>query len=166
MKLCMSTSKKSGVRTRGNLPTRDQIQAIDDVTIAVTQAFCPEGHNLVWADNRNFMGFAGMKLSVTTEVTGTVNVTLSPIHGHHERHGGWDITDGTRCEVACPTCQTSLPVHEKPCECGDGKLRKIYLTPRLEDADMVLVCDVWGCHRSSVLDHFEMLSEYIEGDEE
>lgn len=162
----MSDTKKSGVRTRGSLPTRDQIHAIDDLTIAITQAFCPNGHNLVWEDNRNFMGFAGMKLSVSTEEWGTFNVTLSPIHGHHDRHGGWDLIDGTQCGIACPTCQTPLPVFEKACECGQGKLRKIYLTSKLDDADLVLVCDVWGCHRSRVLDRFELLSEYIEEDDE
>lgn len=162
----MSDTKKSGVQTRGNLPTLEQINAIDDVTIAITQAFCPNGHNMIWDDNRNFKGFAGMKLSVTTEATGTVNVTLSPIHGDHERHGGWDIMVGTHCEVACPTCQTSLPVFVEPCKCGQGQLRKVYLTTKLDDGDMVLVCDTWGCHRSGVFDRFELLSEYIEDDDE
>ncbi len=146
--------------SRERLATVDKVSVVDDLLIVMTQAFCHHGHPLVTPDNPRFDGFPGVRVRV--KALGAVqDVILSPIHGHHDRRGGEGLPDHVKCEVRCPTCSESLPVYND-CPCGVGQLRTIFLTPERADAHVAAICDVWGCHRSRVMDEFEILSEFVD----
>lgn len=140
------------------------IRALDDVVIQVTQAYCPNGHNLVNADKGTFEGAPGIWLKVSAGGK-TGEVVLSPYHGDHRRLGFTDFEDGTRVEIACPVCGVPLP-RLIPCSCGSGDMVALYLTPDLDEGHVVALCDVWGCHRSKVFDQAQLLSAYLEEGEE
>lgn len=157
---------KSGVRVRKPVPEVPQLTVDDGIVISVTQAFCAKGHPLIEPSNPTFDDQPGVRLRVAQDGGEPQDVTLSPIHGHHARYGGDDFIPGVACSVRCPTCDEELPVHEAECRCREGQLRLLYLTERLVRGDVAMVCDVWGCHRSRVVDRFELLSEWMEENDE
>ena len=138
------------------------IELVDDALVVVTQAYCHNGHRLVTTANPTFGGFPGVRVQVTTDQR-TEDVVLSPIHGHQQRQGGDGIAEGARCRVACPKCSEEFPEYA-PCVCGAGQLRSIFLTPDASESHVVAVCENWGCHKSRILDEFEILSEYVDAE--
>ncbi len=156
--------KKGAVEMRRPLPSKADSLAVGPagVTIVITQAFCPNGHNLVREGDALFDGFPGINLYVEfDEWQG--EVALSPIHGDHSRVGiPRTVPDGSRCVIRCPECEVELPVI-KPCGCEhDGQLVGLFLRADLSEGDMVGICNVLGCYRSRILDKFELLSEFVE----
>ena len=141
-------------------PSVDTVDFTGDALMVITQAYCQHGHPLINTENATFLDFPGVRLAVAG---GGVRdeVVLSPIHGHHARVGGDGFQDGTACEVCCPTCAAELPVYAA-CPCGRGKLHLLYLTPKLSESHVAAVCDVWGCHRSRIVDQSEILGEFVE----
>ena len=154
-------------RDQLKVPDSDKVQQsgrfelYDGVIIALSQAFCHNGHPLIDETNPRFLGYPGITVEVSANGNSEVLI-ISPVHGHHDRIGGNGISNGTQCEVACPQCHEALPTYEEACACGTGKLRVMHLTPALDKGDHVLVCDVWGCHRSRVVDRWELLSEFVD----
>ena len=147
-------------------PPESAIKQVDDVFIVVTQAFCPNGHNLVDPENESFDEYPGIRIKlVAGDDQG--EVFLSPFHGDASKRGRLDWENGTRLEVQCPTCDTPLPVLTKcKCESSDGRggeLVKLYLTPGLSDSHMVVVCNVWGCRHSRTIDNWHIISEFLDG---
>lgn len=137
------------------------VKVEDEVLIIVTQLFCPNGHNLVDQEDKRFDGYGGIRLLVSDGEREGI-VVLSPFHGDRRKEG-ITFPEGTKLHLMCPVCRVELPVLAN-CTCsGHGELRKLYLTPKLEDSHLVAVCDVWGCPRSRVIDENEILSEYVEG---
>lgn len=140
----------------------EERRTIDDVTIVLTQAFCPQGHNLIQPDNASFDGQPGIRLRIAfADQVG--EVTLSPIHGDHRK----EIqiarlpAPGVRLSVRCPVCDEELPLSGE-CASGDGgRLRMLFLTPRLDEGHAGLICDVWGCPYSKLVDEWELISEVI-----
>ncbi len=168
----MSSEQRSNtIRTKGALQVSSdsqiQLDAAGDpdgVTIIVTQAFCPKGHNLISEDNPKFSGHPGIKL-VISDGEHEGEVVLSPVHGDATKRsplGDWTPAPGTRMvSVRCPVCGTELDILGD-CVTGDGgKLRAIYLTSRLSEGYAALVCDVWDCHYSKVVDDWDLLSEVV-----
>jgi hypothetical protein len=161
----MVERKKSGaVEMRRPMPKRADSMQVGPagVTIVITQAFCPNGHNLVRENDALFDGYPGIALYVEfPEWSG--EVTLSPIHGDHSRFGiPRTVPDGSRCEIRCPECEVALPTL-KGCGCDEGgELRGLYLRKDLSEGDVVGICNVLGCYRSRILDKFELLSEFVE----
>lgn len=157
--------KQERVKVRKREPTPHLgVQVIDDapdVYVIVTQLYCPNGHNLVDQAGNRFDGFGGIQLLVDDgSIEGVVE--LSPFHGDSTKFGP-QFARGTRLSIRCPECKAELPQLAK-CSCaGEGKLRKLFLTPQLEDDNLVAVCDVWGCPLSRVIDGNEILSEILEG---
>jgi hypothetical protein len=153
-----------GLRVHRSAVTSDESVTVEkerDVFVIVTKLFCPNGHNLVNTEGDRFDGFGGIELLVSDGKTEGV-VELSPFHGDSSKHGP-DFEEGVRLSVRCPKCHVELPTLAR-CTCGGhGMLRKLYLTPKLDDSSVVAVCDVWGCPRSRVIDENEILSEYLEG---
>ncbi|MBM4319172.1 MAG: hypothetical protein FJ125_04245 [Deltaproteobacteria bacterium] len=159
----------------GSLKVKDEIHAsedshiqveeccsADEVTIMLTQAFCARGHNLIQAGNSEFDGQPGIRLRICCEGE-TGEVTLSPIHGDHRKqtHIGSPPTPGKRISVRCPQCDEELPISGE-CAAGDGgMLRVLYLSQRLDEGHAALVCDIWGCPYSKVVDEWSLLSEVI-----
>lgn len=160
--------KKGAVEMRRPLPSSaDSIEVGPaGVTIVITQAFCPNGHNLVRANDALFDGYPGITLFVEfPEWSG--EVSLSPIHGDHSRFGiPRTVPNGTLCEIRCPECEVELPAL-KTCGCdAGGKLVGVYLRKDLAEGDVVGICNVLGCYRSRILDKFELLSEFVEDEDE
>ncbi len=137
------------------------IQEVDDVVIQVTQAFCPNGHNLVRNHDVLFDGEPGISLWVSDgEKEG--EVILSPFHGDHARKGMIDFKIGTTLKIFCPECKAELPKLSN-CSCSDhGSLFGLYLTPELDEGHVVALCNIWGCHQSKVFDQAQLLSAYLE----
>ena len=147
-------------------PPESSIEYVDSVFIVVTQAFCPNGHNLVVDGNETFDGFPGIRLKVIGgDAMG--DVLLSPFHGDATKKGKTDWPPGTRLQVLCPECDTPLPVMAK-CHCqgrkdAGGDLVKLYLTPALNDSHVLALCNVWGCRHSRTIDNWQLISEFLEG---
>jgi len=128
-----------------------------DVFIVVTQAFDGHGHNLVREDGPRFDDFPGVTLFVETPDGQSGELTLSPIHGDVRREGFDDISDGTACTVRGVKGGPELNKGEA-CVCGKGTYHHIYLSPRLDAGETVLICNIWGCHRSKIIDDSDLLS--------
>jgi hypothetical protein len=137
--------------TTSGLETHD-----DEIFVVVTQAFDGHGNQLVHEDGPQFDGFPGVTLYVETP-TGAGELTLSPIHGDSRRDGYTDIEDGTVCTVYGAKGSPPL-IADEPCVCGKGTYHRIYLSPSLDRGETVLICNVWGCHRSRIIDHSDLLS--------
>lgn len=142
------------------------IKQLEDVVIVVTQAFCPEGHNLIGELSADFDGYPGIHLEISDgRKTGAVD--LSPFHGDDSKKGDLDWEKGARLEVRCPICKTPLPRMARcNCETKDGRggdLVKLYLTPKLEDSHAMALCNIWGCRQSRTIDNWQIISEFLEG---
>jgi hypothetical protein len=131
--------------------------ARDDVFIVLTQAFDGHGTELVRADGSVFDGFPGVSLWIELPDGRSGEVTLSPIHGDPRKSGFGDIEDGTLCRVFGKQGGEHLEA-EGACSCGRGMYHRIYLSPKLDRGEIALVCNVWGCHRSRLIDDSELLS--------
>jgi hypothetical protein len=108
-----------------------------------------------------FEGFPGIALWVGDGKTQGL-VELSPIHGDGSKAGP-DFPRGAHLRLECPVCRSELPFLAH-CSCSEGgSLRKLFLTPKLDDAYLVGLCDVWGCTRSRVVDGDEILSQWFAG---
>ena len=154
------------VRVSTAPPPMSAIKQVDDVFIVVTQAYCPNGHNLVDETNEQFDGYPGIRLLVRDgENEGEVH--LSPFHGDESKLGKTDWRVGVRLEVLCPICQTPLPsLAHCHCETPDGRggeLVKLYLSPALTDSHVLALCNVWGCRHSRTVDNWQLISEFLEG---
>ena len=151
-----------GLRIHRTEPDTDEAVTVqDDIFVIVTKLFCPNGHNLVDEKGDRFDGYGGIRLLVSDGKTEGI-VEVSPFHGDSTKYGP-DFDKGVRLSIKCPQCKVELPTLAR-CTCsGHGMLRKLYLTPKLDDSSVVAVCDVWGCPRSRVIDGNDILSEYLEG---
>ncbi len=144
-------------------PRHSTIQHLDDVYIVITQAYCPNGHNLIDDANESFDGYPGIKLYLESSGGNGGNVVLSPFHGDHSKKGKTDWSDGTPVTISCPECSTALPKLAN-CRCpGSGDLVKVFLTPQLNDSHVLAVCNIWGCKRSRTIDNWQIISEYLDG---
>lgn len=141
-----------------------QIKLMEGEVVVVTQAFCPNGHNLVYRDDVHFDGYKGISLWVS-DGKSEGEVILSPIHGDHRKVTDVIYRTGTILSISCPICKTLFPIMGD-CRCEwKGKFVKIYLTPALQDNHIIAVCNVWGCPNSRFIDNFQIISEYIEEEE-
>ncbi len=142
------------------------LKTLDDVFILVTQAFCPNGHNLVNEGNKDFDGYPGIKLALKFEGK-SESVCLSPFHGDASKKGTVDWEDGSKLAITCPHCDVPFPVIAS-CKCGlkpdmEGDLIKLYLSPSLNDSHILALCNVWGCRRSRTIDNWNIISEFLDG---
>ncbi|MDA3865096.1 MAG: hypothetical protein PF689_14640 [Deltaproteobacteria bacterium] len=142
-----------------NISKDGKIILKDDVYIIVTQAFCPNGHNLVGCGKEDFDGYPGICVKVANDEKEGM-LELSPFQGDHSKRGV-TFPQGTKVKIKCPTCGVEFPVVGR-CKCEDGHLHKIYLNPKLNDAHMIVVCDAWGCYFSRLIDDNELFSEFID----
>lgn len=160
----MVERKKDGqVKLRKPVPEEVSGLALaDGVMVIITQAFCPNGHNLVRREDVLFDGYPGISLYVECgEWSG--EVILSPIHGDHSKVGMHkDVSLGTKVVVRCPDCEEELHrIANCGCE-GDGDLIALFLSSALSEGEVVGVCNVLGCYRSRVMDKWEILSEFVQ----
>lgn len=133
----------------------------EPITVVITQVFCQNGHNLVGRSGELFSDHPGISLWVESG-SQAGEVVVSPVHGD-ARKRGISFQGGTKLSIRCPECKVELDVLTR-CRCSEeGRLRKLYLTPKLSDAYIIAVCDIWGCPLSRVIDSYEMFSEFLDG---
>jgi hypothetical protein len=133
--------------------------ATDEVVVIVTQAYGPQGHNLVGISDVQFDGHP----AVTVGIRGAGReglVHLSPIHGDGRKQGLTDLPQGTRCELFCPVSKQALDLVGEVEDGSGARYYAIYLTPQLSRGSMVMVSDVWGHYHSRIIDDFELISAW------
>jgi hypothetical protein len=138
---------------------RNSLQPFGEgVTVVVTQAYGPEGENLIGVSDVKFDGYPAITLRVRVPDGREGLVHLSPIHGDKRKVGFTDIAPGTRCTLLCPASRRPL---EKlgPVDDGSGAdYYAIYLTPKLSRGDVVMVSDIWDHYHSRVIDDDALIS--------
>ncbi|HUS29657.1 MAG TPA: hypothetical protein VMZ53_14185 [Kofleriaceae bacterium] len=133
--------------------------ATDDVVVIVTQAYGPQGHNLVGIADVQFDGHPAVTVGLRAEGREGL-VHLSPIHGDGRKQGLTDLPQGTRCELYCPVSGQSLDLVGEVEDGSGARYYAIYLTPQLSRGSMVMVSDVWGHYHSRIIDDFELISAW------
>jgi hypothetical protein len=163
-------TRTASLRVKGDArPSGDsQIQfegsciGAEDVTIVLTHAYCPNGHDLIGSSSVCFDGQPAIHARLRT-TRGSGEIFLSPIHGDPRKKLCMEPEPllGERLQVQCPTCGVDIPIQGE-CPSGDlGGLRMLFLNSRLDEGYVALICDVWGCPYSKTLDECSLLSEMV-----
>ena len=132
------------------------------VKLVVTQAFGPEGHNLVGYSDVKFNGHPAVTLLVRTPEGREGLVHLSPIHGDRRKQGFTDITPGTRCQLCCPV--TGRPLERiGPVDDGSGAdYYALYLTPKMSSGHAIALSDMWDHFHSRIVDDEAIISYWAQ----
>ena len=134
------------------------VEVMDDVLIVVTQAFGPDGDNLVGISDVTFDGFPAVTLLVKAgEREGLVH--LSPFHGDRRKEGFTDITKGTKCQLFCPVSKKPLDHLGKVLD-SRADYYAVYLSERLSKGEVVALSDIWGDYHSRIVDNSELISTW------
>ena len=136
------------------------------ISILVTQAFCPAGHNLIHREEPLFSKHKGISIQVSAgDWSG--EVVVSPFYGDTRIKGMNEATPkGTKCRLTCPICGTELPV-QAPCGCPTGgDFHSLYLRTDLRESEQIMLCDVYGCKRSRVMDSLQVVSDIADLEDE
>jgi hypothetical protein len=128
--------------------------------MVLTQAFCPDGHNLTQECDVSFDGHCGIKI-LAADDQGEDILVCSPVHGDPRKTTAKTISPGTKLRLMCPECRQEFP-SLLPCTCGQGELVAIYLTPDRKESQVVAVCNAWGCRRSRIIDRWQIISQFVE----
>jgi hypothetical protein len=136
-----------------------QVVVENDVLVIVTQAFGPQGHNLVGISGETFDGHPAVTIKLRADGREGL-IHLSPIHGDSRKTGFTDIAPGTRCELLCPVSNQPLDLVGEVEDGSGARYFAIYLTPQLSRGSMVMVSDVWGHYHSRIIDDFELISAW------
>jgi hypothetical protein len=134
----------------------------DAVTLVVTQAFGPGGHNLAGFSEVTFNGYPAITLMLRTPEGREGLVHLSPIHGDKRKSGFIDIAPGTRCTLLCPV--TKRPLDKMgPVDDGSGaEYYALYLTPKLSKGHAVAITDLWDHFHSRIVDDEALISYWAQ----
>lgn len=135
------------------------VTVVDDVEIVLTQAFGPEGHNLVGISDVTFDGHPAVTLLIRADGREGL-VHLSPIHGDRRKAGFTDIPAGTRCELLCPISKQPLPRIGPVGDASGADYYALYLTKARSEGAMVCISDIWGHYQSRIVDNFELISTW------
>jgi hypothetical protein len=150
------TGKHRAVSAASAAPS---VKVENDVVVIVTQAFGPQGHNLVGISDQTFDGHPAVTLRLRADGRDGL-VHLSPIHGDNRKAGMTDIPAGTRCELLCPVSGAPLDTVGEVEDGSGARYFAIYLTPQLSRGSMVMVSDLWGHYHSRIIDDFELISAW------
>ena len=143
---------------------RESAETAEEKCIIVTQAFCPNGHNLM-DDYVNFNGFAGIRLKIRRPNGDEGEMILSPIFGDQSIvYIGIKPQKGEKLEMFCPECGEKLPVIEKCKLCENGEIRGLSLSENFDIMNGIAFCDVVGCPSSYIVDSGDLIERaYLEG---
>lgn len=144
--------------------TGPQLTVENDVVVIVTQAFGPQGHNLVGISDVKFDGHPAVTLKIRAAGREGL-VHLSPIHGDGRKEGMIDIPGGTKCELYCPVSNQPLDIVGEVEDGSGARYYAIYLTDQLSRGSMVMISDVWGHYHSRIIDDFELISAWASQEE-
>ena len=140
------------------------VEVQGDVLIIVTQAYGPDGDNLVGISDVTFDGFEAVTLKLRAgDLEGLVH--LSPFHGDRRKAGLTDIPVGTKCELLCPVSGKPLDHLGKVDESSEADYYALYLTPRLSAGEVVAISDIWGDYHSRIVDNSELISAWSNQEE-
>jgi hypothetical protein len=139
------------------------IETVDGVIAILTQVFCPNGHNLVDNTSVTFNDQKGISLLVNDGEHEDV-VVVSPYHGDPRKAHAIAFRIGDKLALSCPICKEKFPTIVS-CSCGKGDLVGLYLTPALTDSHIAAVCNVWGCPRSRIVDNWQIISQFVDAQE-
>jgi hypothetical protein len=121
----------------------------------VTRCYCPNGHNLLDICHP-IHGLAGIRLIFLRPGGATGEVVLSPTLGCFDRMVlSGEMKEGEKLKLSCPAC--GIPLDTRGV-CGQrvdahaptGDLCLMYLTPERSPDEAIMVCNVVGCHNSSL----------------
>ena len=151
-------------RSRPSTTTRLEALSQGGNVIVVTQAFGPNGEDLMDRDGVRFSGEAGIRLRVRQGELED-DVVLSPYFGDPSKRFAVDFVEGVSCELFTPGSHE--PLEEIPGMGSDdgGRYFAIYLTNDLADGELVAINDVWGNHSSKILGESDLLQLYAEQSE-
>lgn len=138
------------------------VATLEEVMVVLTQAYCPQGHNLIEGSTVAFDGNPGISLLVSDGTLEDI-VVSSPVHGDHRKAHSAAFKVGVKLAIRCPVCGVDLDVLF-PCSCGKGELVNLYLTPDRNEGQVAAVCNVWGCPRSRVIDKWQIISQFVESE--
>ena len=147
-----------------------KVEEAGEVKIVVTQAYGPDGDQLVGISDQAFDGYPALTLLVRADGR-EGEVHLSPIHGDDRKSGFTDIPVGAKLELLCPVSKKSLEIIEAIEGDVGGEYCALYLTPALSKGSMIMVSNVWGHYHSRIVNEFELISywasmhEDLEGDQ-
>lgn len=132
--------------------------------VVVTQAFGPQGEDLIALDGPRFSGEPGIKLRVKQ---GDIedDVFLSPFYGDPSKVHTAEFKDGEPCQLFCPSTGHALDKIPGMTTEEGGEFYAIYLTPRLEKGEMVAINNIWGNASSRMLSEDELLLILAEAEE-
>lgn len=139
--------------------TGPHVTVEDDVLVIVTQAYGPNGDNLVGISGIEFDGHPAVTIGIRAEGREDL-VHLSPIHGDGRKSKPFDIAPGTKLELFCPVSKQPLDLVGEVEDGSGARYYAIYLTPQLSRGSMVMVSDVWGHYHSRIIDDFELISAW------
>ncbi len=143
-----------------NLPDCANVKVEGDVRIIITQAYGPDGDQLVGISDQAFEGYPALTLLVKADGREGL-VHLSPIHGDNRKTGFTDIPVGTKCELLFPTSKKPLEeIGAIDDDKVDGQYCAIYLTPALNKGSLVMVSNIWGQFQSRILHESELISHW------
>lgn len=139
-------------------PTESRLEDLGDdgYVVVVTRAFGPDGEDLMAYEGPKFSGSPGVKLLVKQ---GDIEdeVILSPYYGDPDKVFEADFVDGEPCELMCPESREPLDKIPGMTSEDGGEYYAVYLTPRLDDGELVAVNNVWGNTNSRIMSEDEML---------
>lgn len=135
---------------------RNRKQIENKVRYEVTEAYCPNGCNII--DKENLInGFPGLRLKYKREgVEG--EFVISAIEGDFDKiilKG--ELINGVKDELYCPHCGVMF---EKlvNCNCSQGaEMVVIGLTPKLNFNEAITFCNVTGCSNGTFIQAGEIL---------
>lgn len=132
--------------------------------VVVTQAFGPQGENLIAKEGPRFSGEPGIKLRVKQ---GDIedDVYLSPFFGDPSKIHTAAFKDGVPCELFCPSSGHALDKIPGMSTDEGGEFYAVYLTPRLGRGEMVAINNIWGNASSRMLSEDELLAILAEAEE-
>ena len=144
-------------------PQPEGAQSMSDrVTLVVTQAYGPQGDNLVGFSDVKFNGHAAISLLVRAPDGREGFVHLSPVHGDPRKTGFTDIAPGTRCTLLCPVSRRPLD-KMGPVDDGSGAdYYALYLTPKLSKGHAVAITDIWDHFHSRIVDDEALISYWAQ----
>lgn len=143
--------------------TMTRLQALDKkgYVIVVTRAFGPNGEDLIDHEGPRFSGEPGVKLTVKQGDL-TEDVILSPYYGDPSKISETEFVEGKPCELFVPGTNTPLDKIPGMATEDGGEYFAIYLSPKLQDGELVAINNIWGNYTSQMLDEGEIMMKYAD----
>ncbi|QED27021.1 hypothetical protein FRD01_07155 [Microvenator marinus] len=148
--------------------THTRLKPLNDsgLVMVVTQAFGPNGEDLIDHDGPKFSGEPGVKVRVRQGDL-VEDVVLSPFYGDSSKVSEVAFKEGVPCELTVPSSGAKLDIIPGMKTEEGGKYYAIYLTPKLKAGELVAINNIWGNYNSQMLDERGLLELYadLESDE-